>query len=226
MEFEKRNNKNVPPPEGSKNLPRTVLAILLGIILLLLFVGWQYLNDTPSNAEEMVPTQPDVVSAQMDENGDGIKDDVMVDETMPDIELPSSVPEVVAKEEVKPPVKETLPPPPPVEAKKATPTATSTSNTTYTHTVAAGETFYSIATRYNLDVNTLKSSNTSVDPSNIKVGITRLQVPVRAIHTVGPGDILRVVAKKYDISVSELMKANGKSKNVSQRGEKLIIPVR
>jgi LysM repeat protein len=56
------------------------------------------------------------------------------------------------------------------------------------------------------------------------VNITRITVPVQAIHTVGPGDILRVVAKKYDVSLQALMKANGRTKNFAERGEKLVIP--
>jgi LysM repeat protein len=47
---------------------------------------------------------------------------------------------------------------------------------------------------------------------------------VQAIHIVGPGDILRVVAEKYDVSLQALMKANGRTKNSAQRGEKLVIP--
>jgi LysM repeat protein len=41
---------------------------------------------------------------------------------------------------------------------------------------------------------------------------------------VGPGDVLRVVASKYGISKDALMKANGKTKDFAERGEKLTIP--
>ena len=47
----------------------------------------------------------------------------------------------------------------------------------------------------------------------------------RGTHTVGPGDVLRVVAQKYGISVQQLMDANGKTRNYAERGEKLIIPL-
>lgn len=224
MEFEKRNTtnrKNPPPAEGSSTLPKAVLIILLGVIVLLLFIGWQYLNDTPSNADEMIPTRPDVVSAQM-EDGDEV--DELADAEgfeepsrgIPDISIPSSG--VVTDES---PAVST---PTPIENKPKQVAAAPSGNNTHVHKVASGETFYSIATRYNLSVDQLKVSNPSVDPANIKVGVTNIKVPVRAIHTVGPGDILRIVAQKYDISVQELMKANGRTKNFAQRGEKLVIP--
>jgi LysM repeat protein len=41
---------------------------------------------------------------------------------------------------------------------------------------------------------------------------------------VGPGDILRVVADKYGVTVEQIMAANKKTKNFAERGEKLIIP--
>lgn len=226
MEFEKRNTrsqKNPPPAEGSSTLPKAVLVILLGVIVLLLFIGWQYLNDTPSNADEMIPTQPDVVSAQMEDDYAAEVDQASAENTdeptrsLPDISLPSSG--VVTDEEIEEPT------PAPVESKPEPIAATKSGSSTYTHKVASGETFYSIASRYNLTVDKLKELNPSVDPANIKVGITNIKVPIRAIHTVGPGDILRVVAQKYDITVQELMKANGKTKNFAQRGEKLVIPL-
>jgi LysM repeat protein len=96
--------------------------------------------------------------------------------------------------------------------------------TTVTHTVADGQTFYGIANRYNVKWETLKKLNPQVEDASIKVGVTKLRIPVRAVHTVGPGDILRVVAQKYGITVEQLMAANGKTKNVATRGEKLIIP--
>ncbi|WP_128548002.1 LysM peptidoglycan-binding domain-containing protein [Larkinella soli] len=95
---------------------------------------------------------------------------------------------------------------------------------THTHTVRPGETIYSVATKYNLSINTLKALNPDLKDNAVKADVTKLNVKVRAMHTVGPGDILRVVAEKYGVSVDALMKANGKTKNHAQRGERLIIP--
>lgn len=117
------------------------------------------------------------------------------------------------KREEKPAVEET-----------AAPVKASGGGTAVTHTVGDGQTFYGIANRYNVKWETLKKLNPEVEDANIKVGVTKLKIPVRAVHTVGPGDILRVVAQKYGVTVEQLMAANGKTKNVATRGEKLIIP--
>jgi LysM repeat protein len=51
-------------------------------------------------------------------------------------------------------------------------------------------------------------------------------VKIKAIHTVGPGDVLRVVAEKYKVSKKSIMDANHKSEDVTLRGEQLVIPVK
>lgn len=95
---------------------------------------------------------------------------------------------------------------------------------TNSHTVGAGETFYGVANRYNMKLNTLKELNPGVTEQDIKAGVTKLNVKVMAVHTVGPGDVLRVVAQKYGVSKEALMRANRKQKDMATRGEKLIIP--
>ncbi len=93
-----------------------------------------------------------------------------------------------------------------------------------THTVKAGETFYGVANKYNMSISTLKKLNPDVSEKEIKAGVTKLNVKVRAVHTVGAGDVLRVVAEKYGVSKEALMRANGKTKDIATRGEKLVIP--
>ncbi|NBA87635.1 LysM peptidoglycan-binding domain-containing protein [Emticicia sp. CRIBPO] len=212
MEFEERNPK---PQETSKNLPVVVLGALIGIICLLLYVGWHFMSDDASNASE-ITDEPVKAVGEFDSEG---KEDTEASsstdvataapaEEEPVIDLPKKTEKVTEtkKEETKP-----------VEKSSSKGEFTS-------HLVESGETFNGIANRYNVSVNTLKSNNSGVEPSGIKVGVTKLRVPVQTIHTVGPGDVLRVVAKKYDISLDLLMKANGKTKNFAQRGEKLVIP--
>ena len=92
------------------------------------------------------------------------------------------------------------------------------------YTVGAGETFYGVASRYNMKLSTLKELNPGVSESEVKAGITKLNVKAMAVHTVGPGDVLRVVAQKYGVSKDAIMRANKKSKDIANRGEKLIIP--
>ena len=93
-----------------------------------------------------------------------------------------------------------------------------------TYTVGNGETFYGVANRYNMKLSTLKALNPGVSESDVKAGITKLNVKAMAVHTVGPGDVLRVVAQKYGVSKEAIMRANKKSKDIASRGEKLIIP--
>jgi LysM repeat protein len=93
-----------------------------------------------------------------------------------------------------------------------------------THTVGNGETFYGVANRYNMKLATLKALNPGVSENDVKAGVTKLNVKAMAVHTVGPGDVLRVVAQKYGVSKEALMRANRKDKDIATRGEKLIIP--
>lgn len=246
MKFEERE-KNQRPEEGSKNLPMAVLFVLIGIICLLLFVGWKYFSDTPSTTEEMLPVKPDAVVTQMDDSTVANSDGMMTDETMPttatstaeealpEITIPSAGGVKAEEKKTVATVEKTnvvitptaTPKPASTETPKPAPAATSTQGgASYTHTVNTGETFFSIARRYNVSVDKLKEMNPSVNPETVKVGVTKIKAPIQAVHTVGPGDILRVVANKYGITVEQLMKANGKAKNNSQRGEKLVIPIK
>ncbi|MBD2705265.1 LysM peptidoglycan-binding domain-containing protein [Spirosoma sp. BT702] len=116
----------------------------------------------------------------------------------------------------------------PVEKPKPEPivekVAVNPGGSTNTHTVGAGETFYGVATRYNMKISTLKELNPGVSESDVKAGVTKLNVKVMAVHTVGPGDVLRVVAQKYGVSKEAIMRANKRQKDIATRGEKLIIP--
>ncbi len=114
--------------------------------------------------------------------------------------------------------------PKPAETKPVEKVAVNPGGVSSSHTVDAGETFYGIANRYNMKLSTLKELNPDVTEDQVKSGVTKLKVKAMAVHTVGPGDLLRVVAQKYGVSKEALMRANGKSKDLATRGEKLIIP--
>lgn len=113
---------------------------------------------------------------------------------------------------------------PKVEKPDAAPVKVKPGGVSSTYTVGAGETFYGVANRYNMKINTLKELNPGVSESDIKAGVTKLKVKAMAVHTVGPGDVLRVVAQKYGVSKEAIMRANKKDKDIATRGEKLIIP--
>jgi LysM repeat protein len=202
MEFEDRNPKPETPNSG---LPMAVLLVLVGIICLLLYAGWHLMSDDASKVTDL--NQEPVVVENM-------QDSIVVDtDTTMGLEsssLPAELPKTDSKEAVK--------------ENKVDDKPVNITGEKLSHTVKDGETFYGIANKFNVSANTLKKLNPGVEANGIKVGITKLIVPIQGYHIVGPGDILKVVAKKYDISVEAIMNANGKTKNFAERGEKLIIP--
>ena len=240
MEFEdrdEREQRNERPKEASRNLPMAVLLVLVGIICALLYIGWKYMSDDTSSTDDLTAAPADTVANAIRTQPDpeSATTETSIENT-PSGELPAiAVPKVGDKNEAtakkavveeKPKTETAKVEKPKVETpKEEKPKAEiPLGGETYTHTVGDGETFFGIANRFNIKKETLKALNPGVDESGIKVGVTKLKIRIKAIHTVGPGDIIRVVAKKYGVSQTMIMQANKKSKNVAQRGEKLIIP--
>ncbi len=212
MEEEKQKKRNVRPVEKSK-LPGITLVVLSVLVLALLYVGYDYLTDEPGDTSEVTNADPDreVVSL------DVYNEPSQVDVNSGNVPVPGgTAPETKAKTEETKDKKDTK--------EEPVPAASSSEGMAYTHTITGGETLFSIATRYNLKVETLKALNPSVkDNAGLKAG-QKINVRIQAIHTVGPGDILRVVGNKYGVSADLIMRANNKAKNYSERGEKLVIP--
>lgn len=195
------------------------LLTLLAIIVALFAVGWEYITDDVKGSEEVTDIVPDTATKFIPPSV-SIEPEVAEPDRIEPVEtsLPEDVGAPVAVQE--PPAKA------PEPEKKPEPKPVNVGGTAVTHTVQAGETFLGIANRYNLTSETLKSLNPQLNntTTDLKSGVTKLNVRVQGTHTVGPGDVLRVVAKKYGISVQALMDANGKTRNYAERGEKLIIP--
>lgn len=206
MEDEFPKKRNVRPTEKS-NLPIVTLLVLVLLVLAMLYVGYEYISDSSSNSEELTSV---VVDSTLDEQSVG---EPITDEPAEALEVaPDAKTAEPAKETAKEPVKETTP----------AISASSLGGEQITHTVKSGESFSSIASRYNLKTETLKGLNAS--SPELKSDVTKLKIQVQAVHTVGPGDVLRVVASKYGVTKEALMKANGRTRDYSERGEKLIIP--
>lgn len=208
-------NKNPRPVEEGTNIPSVTLLVLIALIGALLYVGWEYLSDGNSDKDnELTNVRADsaaVTTSNSEQAISGASDEAS-DEKPSKKKATSDEEEVSSKDK-----KSTV---------DVAEESSSSDETTITHTVREGETFFGIANRYNISKATLKKLNPEVDPNGIKVGVTKLKVKVRAIHTVGAGDVLRVVAKKYGISKALLMQANKKDKDLAERGEKLIIPLK
>jgi hypothetical protein len=227
MQFEDREPQserpNVRPKEASRNLPMAVLLVLVGIICALLYIGWKYMSDDTSSAEELTTQPADSIANAIHQQPTSSETDT--DTTTLSDNLPAiSVPKVGDKTTNTNTATATKP----VEAEKPKPETPKASipsgGEAYTHLVGEGETFFGIANRFNMKKETLQAMNPNIEPNGIKIGVTKLKVRIKAVHTVGPGDILLVVAKKYGITVEQLMAANRKTKNYAARGEKLIIP--
>ncbi|MCP9769425.1 LysM peptidoglycan-binding domain-containing protein [Lacihabitans sp. LS3-19] len=80
-----------------------------------------------------------------------------------------------------------------------------------------------IAFRFNMKEETLRKLNPGI--TTLKRNQTKLNVKVQAKHICQKGDILKVVARKYGITVEQLMLTNRKEKNHTNLGEVLIVPL-
>jgi LysM repeat protein len=216
MEEENPKKRNVRPEETSQ-LPLITLVVLLLIIVGLFYIGYEYVADNASGSETLTNTVADTTNKEADPARP-----LPADEKLPE-------PEVIINYTDDTTTSTTpVAPTPSTETTSTPPTAKKANlgGTTISHTVQSGETFYGIANRYNLTWQTLQSANPSIKDfkTDLKTGVTTLTVPVQAIHTVGAGDVLRVVASKYGISKQLLMQANKKDRDYAKRGEKLTIP--
>lgn len=215
-------NRNPRPVEETSQLPTITLFVLIVMVIALLFVGWQSMKDDGAKEDELVSKRPNSIAVSGQNGADAVMIPSPLEETGEDI---------VAKEEKKKTEKKIEPKKEEVDKKEEKPKEESKKvkipkGETISHTVQAGETFYGIANRYHISKSTLQSLNPGISQDGIKVGATKLNVKIQTIHTVGAGDVLRIVAQKYGISKQALMDANKKTKDLAERGEKLIIPLK
>jgi peptidoglycan DL-endopeptidase LytF len=126
--------------------------------------------------------------------------------------------------------------PPPVPLEPAKPTGTQ-------YTVAAGDTVWGIASRYKIDVDSLRKAN-QLQSDMLSIGQTLVippygtgegapvvpAVPSEPAKTTGteysvvPGDSLSVIAKRFNISVEQLKQANQLTTDFLKVGQVLKIP--
>ncbi len=97
-----------------------------------------------------------------------------------------------------------------------------------TYTVQSGDTMAKIAARNNLTVAQLMSANPSVKNASLIYVGQKLTIPSTKMvtYTVKAGDTMSGIAKRYEISYAELLKANSNIKNPSMIyvGQKIMIP--
>lgn len=229
------DKRNPRPVEESSQVPNITLLVLLGLIAALLYVGWQYLKEDSISDNELTNAGTDSIAVIDNNRESPVVAEATSDEENEDQEKakeseekkPKSK-EAHKKEEKKSESKEKATTKTKVEkseGSKASDVSLSKGET-ITHVVQAGETFFGIANRYNLKWQSLQKINPSVNPEGIKVGVTKLKVRVLKVHIVGSGDVLRVIAQKYGVSKALIMQANKKTKDITEKGEKLIIPLK
>ena len=103
------------------------------------------------------------------------------------------------------------------------------------HTIAAGNTYYNLAQRYNTTVDAIRRANPGVDENNLQIG-QKICIPVSpqpapcpggTVHTIVAGNTYYNLAKQYNTTVDAIRRANpGVDENNLQIGQKICIPVR
>jgi len=96
------------------------------------------------------------------------------------------------------------------------------------YVVRAGDSLYSIASKYNISVDALKRAN-SLTSNTLQVGqILTIPEPITptegTLYTVKSGDNLWDIANKFNVSVDAIKKANNLTSNTLQIGQILTIP--
>ena len=95
--------------------------------------------------------------------------------------------------------------------------------------VKEGETFSSIAAKFGVSVDSLRSANPEITPETLSMG-TELLIPWSDIHIVAPGDTLSSIALRYGVSIEDIIAANEETypelrlSPILQLGWKLVIP--
>lgn len=194
---------------NSANLPLITLIVLLATVVALLFVGYEHFLGPETSSltkaqtielKEELPVENIASTMVISDSTDS--DTATVSPDQESIDLAQQKKEAEAEKVPEETVEEPA-------------------GKSYSYQAESGETAESIAKNFGITVEQLKALN----PSGIKAG-SKVKVKIQAVHIVGKGDVLRVVAEKYHVSKKALMEANHKKEDVTMRGEELVIPLK
>jgi LysM repeat protein len=194
---------------NSANLPLITLLVLLATVVALLFVGYEHFLGPETSSltkaqtielKEELPVENIASTMVISDSTDTDTTTVSPDQSAIDLEQQRKEAEAekVPEESVEEPA-----------------------GKSFSYQAESGETAESIAKSFGITVEQLKAMN----PSGVKAG-SKVKVKIQAVHLVGKGDVLRVVAEKYHVSKKALMEANHKKEDVTMRGEELVIPLK
>ncbi|MFN2363808.1 MAG: peptidoglycan DD-metalloendopeptidase family protein, partial [Halarsenatibacteraceae bacterium] len=95
-----------------------------------------------------------------------------------------------------------------------------------THVVSPGESLWTIASKHNIDIDTLIGANDINDMNQIMPGDKLTILPVKGImYRIGPGDSLKDLISKYNLDKERVMQANNiVNANNIKTGENIILP--
>lgn len=101
------------------------------------------------------------------------------------------------------------------------------------YTIRAGDTFFSIAQRFNVTVNQLIAANPGVDPDRLQIG-QQICIPTEPptpgcpggfLYTIQAGDTFFSLARRFNVTVNQLIAANpGVDPDALRIGQQICIP--
>ena len=102
----------------------------------------------------------------------------------------------------------------------------------FLYTIRAGDTFFSLAARFNVTVQQLAAANPGVDPNRLMIGqqiciptAPPVGCPGGTLYTIRAGDTLFALAQRFGTAVAAILAANpGLDPNNLQVGRMICIP--